>query len=171
MSFSSLGCRFLTPWRSYFPGLFLLFLASSMEGQVSLNEVMANNLSAVTNGGNTPDWIELYNSTGAAVSIANYSLTDSTSTPLKYVFPAGTTLPALGRLVVWCDTDVTAARAAQWFQLEEQRKNGVLLLPGRRRQIGFHCFWNSTRQLEHWANARGPRRHLDLDPADPRAGE
>ncbi len=70
---------------------------------VYLNEVMADNQTAVNNGGTYPDWIELFNPGSNAVSIANWSLTDSGS-QRKYVFPGGTTVPAEGFLVVWCDS-------------------------------------------------------------------
>ena len=38
------------------------------------------------------DWIELYNSTGSAVDLSGYGLSDSPDSPLKWTFPAGTTI-------------------------------------------------------------------------------
>jgi hypothetical protein len=73
-------------------------------GAVVLNEVMADNVSAVNNGGFYPDWIELRNSGGQVVNLAGWSLTDD-SNPQKFVFPANTMIPAGGYLVVWCDTN------------------------------------------------------------------
>ena len=69
---------------------------------VQLNEVMAENLTAVPNGGTHPDWIELYNGGANAVNLAGWSLTDD-GNARKFAFPAGTSLPASGYLVVWCD--------------------------------------------------------------------
>jgi hypothetical protein len=71
-------------------------------GPIVLNELMATNRSAVANGTTHPDWIELRNTTASPVDLTDWSLTDS-GNPRKYVFPPGTTIPANGYLVVWCD--------------------------------------------------------------------
>lgn len=75
---------------------------------VVLNEVMAENLTAVNHGGTYPDWIELRNTTGTNVNLTGWSLTDD-GLVQKFVFPNGTTIGAGGYLVVWCDavTNVT----------------------------------------------------------------
>jgi len=73
------------------------------ESQVIINELMADNQTAVQHHGTYPDWIELHNCSSSSVDISNWSLTDS-SDPRKFVFPAGTVVPAGGYLVVWCDT-------------------------------------------------------------------
>jgi hypothetical protein len=69
---------------------------------VRFNEVMAHNLTAVANGASFPDWIELRNHGSQSVSLSGWSLTDD-SEPRKFLFPIGTTIPAGGYLVVWCD--------------------------------------------------------------------
>ncbi len=68
---------------------------------VYLNELMAENVNAVNNGGTFPDWIELRNPGGASVNLTGWSLTDD-GDARKFVFPA-TTIPAGGYLTVWCD--------------------------------------------------------------------
>lgn len=55
------------------------------------------------NPANFRDWVELHNPTGSAVSIAGWSLSDELDTPLKFVFPAGTTVPANGYKIIMCD--------------------------------------------------------------------
>ncbi len=70
---------------------------------VVLNEVMAENLTAVNHEGTFPDWVELYNASGGSVSIAGWSLSDD-GNARKFVFPGGTTLGAGSYLVVWFDT-------------------------------------------------------------------
>jgi hypothetical protein len=69
---------------------------------VILNEVGAENLSAVNNAGSFPDWVELRNTTALPVSLATWSLSDD-GNPRKFIFPGGTMIPANGYLVVWCD--------------------------------------------------------------------
>ncbi|MCI0743849.1 MAG: lamin tail domain-containing protein [Verrucomicrobia subdivision 3 bacterium] len=71
-------------------------------GPVVINEIMADNLTAVPNGGTFPDWIELRNAGGSPVNISGWSLSDD-GDPRKFVFPANTTLAGNGHLVVWCD--------------------------------------------------------------------
>lgn len=70
-------------------------------GPVVINEVMAENLTAVPNGTTYPDWIEIRNAGGSPVNLAGWSLTDD-GNPRKFIFPS-TTIPANGYLVVWCD--------------------------------------------------------------------
>ncbi len=74
---------------------------------IVLNEVMADNSSAVNHEGTYPDWIELYNASGGPVNLTSWSLSDD-SNPRKFVFPNGTTLAAGSYLVVWCDTNMTS---------------------------------------------------------------
>jgi len=68
-----------------------------------INEVLANNLTAVNHAATFPDMIELYNDGQGAISLADWSLTDNDTLPRKYVFPAGTSIPQGGYLVVYAD--------------------------------------------------------------------
>ena len=47
-------------------------------GAVRLNEVLADNLGAVNNGGTFPDFVELANTSGGSVNISGWSITDDT---------------------------------------------------------------------------------------------
>ena len=65
---------------------------------VMISEFMASNSGEQPNSvhdelGNSPDWIELYNATGSAVSLTGWSLTDNIDRPRKWRFPAAL-LPA-----------------------------------------------------------------------------
>jgi hypothetical protein len=84
---------------------------------VRLNEVMAFNVSAVTNGGTCPDWVELHNAGAASVNLQGWSLSDG-GNPRSFVFPAGTTIPAGGHRVVWCDRDTNAPGLHAGFALD-----------------------------------------------------
>jgi hypothetical protein len=78
-----------------------------------ISEFMAANSGNQTNSvhdelGNSPDWIELYNSSGSAVSLTGWSLTDNAADLTKWRFPPAL-LPANGYLVVFAssrDTNV-----------------------------------------------------------------
>lgn len=100
-------------------------LAPPALGDVVLNEVMADNLTTVTNAGTVPDWVELHNRSASPVSLNGWSLTDD-SDPRQFVFPSGTTIPASGYLVVWCDTIINTPGLHAGFSLG--RKGDTVLL-------------------------------------------
>ncbi|MEK0450986.1 MAG: hypothetical protein RL088_3254 [Verrucomicrobiota bacterium] len=52
---------------------------------------------------NFRDWVELYNTGASPVNIGGWGLSDEKDTPMKWTFPANTTIPAGGYLVVMCD--------------------------------------------------------------------
>ena len=68
-----------------------------------LNEVLARNVSAVTNAGSTADYVELFNTNAAPFSIAGMSLSVNSSSPGQFIFAPGTSVPGNGYLVIWCD--------------------------------------------------------------------
>ena len=68
---------------------------------VVINEFVASNRAGLLDGdGNASDWIELYNTTGRAVSLDGWYLTDDPGDLHKWSFPLGIVLPAKGFLVV-----------------------------------------------------------------------
>jgi hypothetical protein len=58
-------------------------------GAIVINEVLSHSHLA-------PDWIELYNTTGAAIDISGWFLSDSDSNLMKYRIPDGTTIAGSG---------------------------------------------------------------------------
>jgi hypothetical protein len=86
---------------------------------VGLDEVFASNLSYTNADGTVTDWVELKNSGAEPVSLANWSLTDRTAQPRRWVFPPGAGIEPGGRLIVRC----TAAAPASIT-------NGVVLNAG-----------------------------------------
>jgi hypothetical protein len=90
---------------------------------IRFNEVMAENSGAVVNGPTTnSDWLELFNTTGSTISLANWSLSNS-GNARKYVFPGGTSIPANGYLVVWCDSQSNAPGLHSGFTLGRKGEN------------------------------------------------
>src|SRR5437867_1491417 len=81
---------------------------SAASAQVVINEVMANNQTVIANDGQYSDWVELYNPFSSAINIGDWSLSDSLSSPRKFVFPTGTTVSAGGFLVVWLDSETNS---------------------------------------------------------------
>lgn len=66
-------------------------------GSVLINEVMAHSHSLA------PDWIELYNTTGATIDIGGWYLSDNDSPLTKYEIPNGTTIDAYDYIVFYED--------------------------------------------------------------------
>ena len=66
---------------------FIIF--TCLIGQIiQINEVVSSNQATIYDeDGDTPDWIELYNTSTNSVSIHNWGLSDDTDTPFKWRFP------------------------------------------------------------------------------------
>ncbi len=69
--------------------------------RVVLNEVLARNVSAVLNGEDFPDVVELYNPGNSSFNLSGAGLTDDPTAKFKFIFPQGTSIPAGGYLVVY----------------------------------------------------------------------
>jgi len=87
-------------------GLCVLVLGVPAEARLMINEFMTVNTSIcpdLFDFGDFPDWIELYNDSSESVDLTGYYLTDNSNSPEKWVFPAGTTIPAQGFFLVFAD--------------------------------------------------------------------
>jgi len=69
-----------------------------------INEVMPSNVSVVVdNFGEYEPWIELYNADTVTIDLSEYRLSNDYQDPGRWAFPAGTTIAADSRLLVWAD--------------------------------------------------------------------
>ena len=105
---------------------------------VRLNEVMAINSGLVNNGGTYSPWVELANTGAVAVSLADWSFSDS-GNARKFVFPNGTTIPAGGFLVLWCDTNTTAPGLHSGFNIGGDGESLFLYDDSSNRIDAFSC--------------------------------
>ena len=65
-----------------------------VRGQVLISEFMTNNNKTLADeDGAFSDWVEIWNSTNATVNLGTYYLTDDTTIPNKWAFPAWTLAP------------------------------------------------------------------------------
>ncbi len=101
-------------------------LAAVSTPAVRISEVLASNTRTLLNGATYPDVIELHNAGAAAVDLSGRSLSDDPATPAKYVFPAGTSIPAGGYLVVFADSVTSAPGLHTGFGLDAEG-DGVYL--------------------------------------------
>lgn len=85
-------------------GLFAVFSASAQS--VRINEVMAANATTFPDNhdfDDYSDWIELQNTTGAAINLSDYYLSDDPTLPLRWKFPTAASIPANGYFIVRAD--------------------------------------------------------------------
>ena len=103
---------------------------SSVAGNVTINEVMAENLGAVANGLDHPDYVELKNNTAAAIDISGWNLTDDELLPARYTLPAGTSIAAGGYLIVWCDSNTASPGLHCGFALSRKGQRVIVIQSG-----------------------------------------
>jgi len=91
-----------------------------------LNEVLPQNLAGLTDSaGDRDPWIELYNSGASAVSLAGFFLSDDSSTLGKWPFPAGASIGAGQRIVIWLDGEPGESTATEWHTSFRPRIPGL----------------------------------------------
>jgi hypothetical protein len=84
-----------------------------------INEVLANN-TRIANAGTYPDIIELFNAGTTAIDLTGKSLSDDPVLPRKFVFAAGTSIPAGGYLVVYADASTSTPGLHTGFSLDSE---------------------------------------------------
>ncbi len=82
------------------------------DGALIINEICPDPLTGYRDAdGELCDWVELYNTTGQPVSLANYALSNKENKPLKWRFPEGAYVAPYGYYIVYCsgkDVPVTS---------------------------------------------------------------
>ena len=111
-----------------------LITTTTVGVSVVLNEILARNQSLTNADGTTSDWIELFNTSTNALDLADVSLSNDPNEPRKFVFTPGTSIPAGGFLVIYCNNNLASSTNTQ-----RQRFGGVHLdqqhrLQSQRRQ-------------------------------------
>jgi len=110
--------------------LFVLLLAAAPgNAQVVINEYSCSNLNGPTDAyGEREDWIELYNTSPAAVNLTGF-LSDDKFVPNKWPIPAGVSIPANGRLMVFCNDRDTyfGGQLHTSFKLTQTRSEYIIL--------------------------------------------
>lgn len=95
---------------------------TALPGQSNLriNELMPSNATTLIDPDEpdeTPDWIEIYNPTGAAVSLTGLAVTDDPSELDKHIITQTLTVPANGFLILYADEDPRQGAAHLSFRL------------------------------------------------------
>jgi hypothetical protein len=83
--------------------LFLTLFQLSAQNVV-INEIITSNTTVITDEDDSyEDWVELYNTGSEAINLEGYGLTDLSSNPYQWVFPAYWIEPG-EHLLVWCSS-------------------------------------------------------------------
>lgn len=117
--------------KSYITLLIVLF-SYKLSAQITINEVMASNVSTIMDGdGDYSDWIELKNSSASAVDLANYYITDKPSSLTKFRFTSSSgqvVVPANGYLIIWASGKVASGTKHTSFSLSSTNGESVVLV-------------------------------------------
>ena len=110
-----------------------LAAAPAAAGGVMINEVNAGNWKGMRDeDGDAEDWIELYNPANTAVDLSGYGLSNKTTSPFYWAFPAGTQIAARGYLTVWLskkDRAVAGKPLHTTFNLDNGGQRGTFVVP------------------------------------------
>ncbi|MCK6506598.1 lamin tail domain-containing protein, partial [Myxococcota bacterium] len=99
-------------------------------GDLFINELMASNATTIADeGGAFPDWVELYNPTGADISLAGFTITDDLLEPDKHALDGSLVVPAGGFLLLWADDDVADGPQHLGFKLSAKGESLALYAP------------------------------------------
>ncbi len=112
------------------PTLLAAMAVLPASAQVVINEVNTSNMTGLADSFNQyEDWVELYNTTSAAVDLSGWYLSNKVNTPAKWAFPAGASIPANGHLVVFCSKRNTQAGGSYHtnFKLDQTDQDHVVL--------------------------------------------
>ncbi|MBI4648836.1 MAG: CotH kinase family protein [Bacteroidia bacterium] len=107
----------------------ILLSTFSAYSQVVINEFSCSNISTLTDNYNEyEDWIELYNSGGAAVDITGYYMSDNIGNPDKWMVPSGN-IPAGGYIIIYCSgrDEVSGGKIHAGFRLTQSESEYIVL--------------------------------------------
>jgi hypothetical protein len=108
------------------------------ESPVRLNEVLPKNSDGCPDEANERnDWVELYNTSNAAVDLAGYSLTDDTASPRKSVIAEGTTIEGKSTLLFWADGTPDQGKTHLTFKFKAWAEE-VVLYDSDARQVDLY---------------------------------
>ncbi len=118
----------------------------------------------------TPDWIEIQNPTAAAINLSGYFLTDDLTDSQRWEFPAGTTIPAGGFLVVFASgLDVRDARLDENgylhtnFQLSNAGGEPLALLDAQGRIVSqFRTLPIQSQNISYGVDLAGLERYFPV---------
>ena len=140
------------------------------ERPVVINELMAANTKTVVDPqGQYEDWLELHNLTNEIVDLTGMYLTDKIDNLKKWAFPANTTIPARGYLLVWLDEDGKAKKGLHAnFKLSRNGETVALVDSDTRGNLVLDSVTFEKQEKDvawgRWPNGNGELRHIQTTP-------
>ena len=114
--------------------------SSQLTPPVCINEVVSKNESGITDeAGEYEDWVEIYNSSSQSFDLSGYYLSDRYGNSRGWEVPSGTTIPANGYLIIWCDNEDTQGPLHANFKLTSEGEGVYLFKP----DTGFNVLVSS----------------------------
>jgi len=115
--------------------LFISFFVSvlTVKSQVVINEYSCSNTNTVTDSyGENEDWIELYNTSGTAIDLNGYYISDKAGNTTKFQVPSSISIPANGYLLVFCNgrETVSGGQIHTSFKLTQTKFEKIVLSDG-----------------------------------------
>ncbi len=108
--------------------LSIILCNSGIQAQVVINEYSCSNVSSfVDNFGEYNDWIELYNTTGAAVNLNGWHLSDNKLNPTKWMIGM-VSIPANGFVRIWASgRNINTGTLHASFKLTQCKPEEIVL--------------------------------------------
>ncbi len=98
--------------------------------RVFINEVVSDNETTLADeAGDFDDWVELYNDENSVVDLSGWYMSDRPGEARAWQIPAGTTIPAKGYLLVWCDNEPLEGPLHASFKLSDTGESVHLWMP------------------------------------------
>lgn len=140
------------------------------ESPIVINELMASNTKSLADPqGQYEDWLELHNLRDTPVNLTGMYLTDKIDNPKKWAFPADTTIPAHGYLLVWLDED-GKAEAGLHANFKLSRNGEIIMLvdtDARGNQVLDTVAFEKQEKdvaLGRWPNGSGKLKQVQTTP-------
>ena len=119
--------------KTFTAAILLVMATMSANAQLVINELMQSNVECVRDDIHEfPDsWVELYNPTGADISLANYSIGTKNKADKAWALPSNITVSAGGYVIIYCDKEgLENNRLHTDFRLESDKEGSLYLFEG-----------------------------------------
>lgn len=141
-----------------------------------ISEVMASNRLTFRDGfKEASDWIEIRNPNASPLDISGYGLSDTAANLVKWTFPAGTTIPAHGYIVVCASNRNLAGVDASGylhagFALSAAGEAVILSSPGGAAVLDAISFPAQDEDLAYGRSLAGSWTFMEPSPGEPNLG-
>ncbi|MGB0887183.1 MAG: CotH kinase family protein [Vicingaceae bacterium] len=120
----------MTPFYKVIIVISVLFFSANVHAQIVINEYSCANTNTVQDSySENEDWIELHNTSGTAVDLNGYHLSDKFNNITKFQIPSSITVPANGYLMVFCNgrRTINGGQIHTNFKLTQTKNEQIIL--------------------------------------------